>query len=205
MEPNILNFTYNCSVTQWTPELLLSGAQENPTASTDLSVDVLPLSTIESVEDMTMPDCQFREADGQCNIITELADTYYPSPEECRGCSRCPKPCAVNEVTLSIGNRLRVEDGKPELSSPGKGPGSRLANLLSWFKTDSCGCQERADIMDAWGVEGCKENMPTILYWLRSSAAAQNLPYSETGMKIILHSIFLVEQKLCTNQSSKQS
>jgi len=202
MEPNILNFNYVCTVTQWTPELLLSGAQENPTAETEESIEILPLSV---EEDMLIPDCEFREQDGQCNIITELADTYYPSPEECRGCSKCSKPFAVNEITISIGNRLRVEDGKPELSTPGKGPGTRLSNLLSWFKTDSCGCQERADIMDAWGVEGCKENLPTILFWLRSSAAAQNLPYSETGMKIILHSIFLVEQKLCTTQSSKQS
>jgi hypothetical protein len=158
-------------------------------------------------EMMSIPVCSFREEDNQCNIITELSgDPYYPSPEECRGCSRCPKPFTVNEVTLSIANALRVEEGKTELSSPGKGPGTRLASLLSWFKKDSsCGCEERADIMDAWGVDGCKENMPTILHWLRDSAASQSLPYSETGMKIILHSIFFVEQKLCTNQSSKQS
>jgi hypothetical protein len=148
---------------------------------------------------MKIPDCQFRTEYNLCTIITELAgEDYYTSPEECRGCSKCPKPCTVNEVTSSIANVIRLEASKTPLLSPGKGPGTTLASLLSWFKASpSCGCEERAAIMDAWGVEGCKENLPTILHWLRDSAASQNLPYSETGMKIILNSIFWMESFSC--------
>jgi hypothetical protein len=149
---------------------------------------------------MKIPDCQFRTEYGLCNIITELSgEDYYTTPEECRGCSKCPKPFTVNEVTSSIANLLRIEANKSPLLPPGKGPGTRLASLLSWFKTTpNCGCEERAAIMDAWGVDGCKENMRTILHWLRDSAASQNLPYSETGMRIVLNSIFLLESRSCT-------
>jgi hypothetical protein len=142
-----------------------------------------------------LPACDFLEADtGTCNIISELATIpHYPSPEECRGCNRCSRPRSVNEVTRSVANSLRLEAGlSPLLDTPG-GPGTKLAAVLSWFApTDpKCGCEERAAIMDAWGVEGCKENITTILHWLRSAAHAANIPYSEIGTKIILNSIFL--------------
>ena len=145
------------------------------------------------------PVCDFLEADtGECNIISELATIpHYPTPEECRGCNRCSRPRTVNEVTRSIANQLRVEAGLSTLLDTPGGPGTKLASVLSWFapSNPNCGCEERAAIMDAWGVQGCKDNLPTILHWLRSSAHAANIPYSEFGTKIILNSIFLTCNK----------
>jgi hypothetical protein len=145
------------------------------------------------------PVCDFLEADtGECNIISELATVpHYPTPEECRGCNRCSRPRTVNEVTRSIANQLRVEAGLSALLDTPGGPGTKLASVLSWFapSNSNCGCEERAAIMDAWGVQGCKDNLSTILHWLRSSAHAANIPYSEFGTKIILNSIFLTCNK----------
>lgn len=145
------------------------------------------------------PVCDFLEAEtGECNIISELATIpHYPTPEECRGCNRCSRPRTVNEVTRSIANQLRVEAGLSTLLDTPGGPGTKLASVLSWFapSNPNCGCEERAAIMDAWGVQGCKDNLSTILHWLRSSAHAANIPYSEFGTKIILNSIFLTCNK----------
>jgi hypothetical protein len=144
---------------------------------------------------VTLPPCDFLEADtGTCNIISELATIpHYPSPEECRGCNRCSRPRSVNEVTRSIANTIRLEAGLSPLLEKSGGPGTMLASFLSWFAptNPNCGCEERAAIMDAWGVAGCRENRDTILHWLRSSAHAANIPYSEAGTKLILESIFL--------------
>jgi hypothetical protein len=148
---------------------------------------------------LPIPVCDFLEADtGECNIISELATIpHYPTPEECRGCNRCSRPRTVNEVTRSIANQLRVEAGLSALLDTPGGPGTKLASVLSWFapSNPNCGCEERAAIMDAWGVQGCKDNLSTILHWLRSSAHAANIPYSEFGTKIILNSIFLTCNK----------
>ena len=146
-----------------------------------------------------LPPCSFLEETGECNIIGELArTTYYPTQEECRGCGRCTPSQSVNDVTRTLANQLLIADGKPALLEAGKGPGTTLKKTLSWFHTSSsCGCEERAAIMDAWGVQGCEENIKTILYWLRDSAAAQNLPYSEIAVLIILKSIFATEKLKC--------
>lgn len=152
-----------------------------------------------------LPPCQFLESEtGECNIISELArESYYPTPEECRGCGRCTPSQSVNDVTRTIANQLLVASGKPTLLEAGSGPGTTLKKTLSWFHTsNSCGCEERAAIMDAWGVEGCKENIRIILHWLRDSAASQGLPYSETAMLIILKSIFAIESLKCQTKSA---
>lgn len=144
-----------------------------------------------------LPPCQFFEIEtGECNIISELArEIYYPTPEECRGCGRCTPSQSVNDVTRTIANQLLQASGKPTLLEVGSGPGTTLKKTLSWFHTSSsCGCEERAAIMDAWGVDGCRENIRTILFWLRDSAASQNLPYSEIAMTVVLKSIFALHE-----------
>jgi hypothetical protein len=147
-----------------------------------------------------LPPCQFLEADtGECNIISELArEPYYPTPEECQGCGRCTPSQSVNDVTRTIANQLLIASNKPPLLETVGGPGTTLKKTLSWFHTSSsCGCEERAAIMDAWGVQGCEENIRTILFWLRDSAASQGLPYSEAAMTVILKSIFITEKIKC--------
>jgi hypothetical protein len=134
-----------------------------------------------------------------CNLVSTLAEQdYSPSPENCRACSLSSKPQTVNEVTTLLADQLRIENGLPKLHKLGDGPGTKLASLLTWFiHTDpSCGCETRAAIMDAWGVQGCRKNQNLIMHWLRDSAASYNMPYSSFLVSHLLELIY----SSCDNQ-----
>lgn len=50
------------------------------------------------------------------------------------------------------------------------GPGSELKKMLASLGVNpgpSCDCNAKAKQMDAWGVEGCKQNRETIIGWMR--------------------------------------
>ena len=79
-----------------------------------------------------MIDCKYLDNDC-CTIIETITDEpYFPQKEECRACSKCEVPCGINEITKTISNTILVELKKPTLST-GRGPGSRLAYIISWF------------------------------------------------------------------------
>lgn len=53
------------------------------------------------------------------------------------------------------------------------GPGCHLKRILGWMaiKDDgTCKCDEHAAQMDAWGPDGCEQNIGTILGWLRAAS-----------------------------------
>jgi hypothetical protein len=54
------------------------------------------------------------------------------------------------------------------------GPGTELKAILTalGFTIGGCKseCSKRADQMNAWGVEGCREHRETIIGWLKESA-----------------------------------
>jgi len=136
--------------------------------------------------------CKFLEEDGRCNIISELInDDYYVDNRTCIGCSRCKQPQTVNEITRIIANKERLAKNQKPLLDVGTGPGTYLKTTISWFMNApaGCNCEERAAIMDAWGVEGCRENRAKILGWLRDSAYSAGIPYSEIAMSIILEGV----------------
>ncbi len=132
------------------------------------------------------PDCPYRQEWGECALLSYLIESpYHPSPEDCGGC-----PQKVELYTINIANTHRSYP----LHKLGNGPGSKLKNLFDWFiRVDStCGCEDRAAIMDAWGPEGCQRNKREILSWLRDSAHAKGIPYSSTIMSGILDVIISV-------------
>ena len=69
------------------------------------------------------------------------------------------------------------------------GPGSELKKLLAWgFEASAkCKCEEREQLMNQWGPQGCKNNMETILIWLKQAAQMNGVPYSETATKLLVN------------------
>lgn len=58
-------------------------------------------------------------------------------------------------------------------SPDGKGAGWHLKQILSeaGAKPDSrCPCLDRAETMDDWGVDGCRENREVIIKWMKEAA-----------------------------------
>ncbi|MBI1348795.1 hypothetical protein GC163_21185 [bacterium] len=56
--------------------------------------------------------------------------------------------------------------------APSHGPGSELAAILQDLGVGSAVCNEcsgRKDLMNRWGVSGCRENIDTITQWLRDA------------------------------------
>lgn len=140
-------------------------------------------------EDTSPIVCPYLDTDGNCLIIYQLTDVpHYPSRKQCVGCQRCPKPQSVNEITTAISNKILMEQGLSTLHSIGHGPGTRLANTISWFFRSSpgCNCGDRAEIMDAWGKEGCKRNKSQIVHWLYESAHLKNIPITRGAIEIII-------------------
>jgi FkbM family methyltransferase len=79
------------------------------------------------------------------------------------------------------------------------GPGTELKRLLSWFglhESPGCNCQGRADLMNAWGPDRCRREIPTITEWLQEAAWAARMPFNATLVQpIILTAIGLAAIK----------
>lgn len=73
-----------------------------------------------------------------------------------------------------IGVRPEDEPSEPIMPWPlGFGPGTELTDILSSIGVTSlpgCDCKPKAEQMDRWGVQGCRENFSTIVGWMREGA-----------------------------------
>jgi len=131
-----------------------------------------------------------------CSIIESICGIkHLPTTSNCQACTRCSHPQKTNEVTVGISIQLLQEQGQeyehllPALSIDTlQGPGTVLKKMLSWFitKPPNCSCSDRAELMDVWGPDKCKENLRTILGWLRESALDNGYPYSEFLIKYMI-------------------
>jgi hypothetical protein len=84
---------------------------------------------------------------------------------------------------------FEVSETTLKLTVVGNGPGAELSKLLSRLgisASDNCPCKERAREMDRQGTAWCRENMATILGWLREEAERRGLPYSETLATLVV-------------------
>lgn len=76
--------------------------------------------------------------------------------------SLCLRPCPYADQP----NR---EDVSPPPAVVTGGPGTELKRLLGELgltPVSGCGCDDRAALMDSWGVAGCRERRAEILAWL---------------------------------------
>jgi hypothetical protein len=87
----------------------------------------------------------------------------------------------------------KLESDKPEkpihLWDPQIGPGTELKKVLKLFgieATPNCSCNRYAATMNINGCEWCKDNIETILDWLKGEADRRKLPFIRTGARLIV-------------------
>ena len=147
-----------------------------------------------------MIHCPRLTPDNKCRVASQVAECkVLASAKACEACQQDPNPQAVNVVTLGMAIVHRKRLGKPiaelrqlmnEYKPTGEepvsfrindfrpGPGNELKKMLAWFArpSDSCKCETRADTMNDWGPEGCRQNLDTIVEWLLEEAELRGLP-----------------------------
>lgn len=127
-----------------------------------------------------------------CNLTSLIAGREVEvTPQDCAACQRFDN--THNEVTKAL-----ATVANPSLSTPERGVGTRLANTIEWFltKPPGCHCADRAEIMNMWGPDRCKQEMKTILSWLRESALDNDIPYSEFVCHALVRSVIAISSKL---------
>lgn len=62
--------------------------------------------------------------------------------------------------------KATLTDPNPDPAPPGYGPGTELKAMLRGTEAAGCGCNQRADLMDRLGVEGCRARLPEVVGWL---------------------------------------
>jgi|LakMenEpi03Aug12_release.lakeMendotaPanAssembly.Ray.scaffolds.fasta_scaffold503657_2 hypothetical protein len=156
-------------------------------------------------------DCKYEQCEGDvsyCKIAYELsAIKSVTSKEACEHCSKIPNSRTHNSVTASLALQA-VRTHKPEMVKEyiyqikhlltteepdqkvvGEGPGTELTKLLSWFAKDTpgCKCKDHANLMNVWGVDGCRNNMETILQWLETAAKDRGIPFIKPLAKSLVN------------------
>lgn len=98
----------------------------------------------------------------------------YGEAQKCARCGRTVRSKAPNLVAAC----KQQTDG---------GPGTELKHLLKRFGFATCGkCGRRSQIMDQRGPDWCRDNIDTIVGWLREAAADRKLPFSATLAKMLI-------------------
>lgn len=72
------------------------------------------------------------------------------------------------------GKRSRFPRHTCKASKRTQGPGDHLhLAILKWVgegPTRKCGCEDRIREMNAWGPQGCREHLDTIVNWMEGEA-----------------------------------
>lgn len=88
--------------------------------------------------------------------------------------------------------RPRAKPAPPPVKKKRGLPGSRLKAILAgppfWIRIvhNGCKCEDRARLMDEWGVEGCRVNRDVIVGWLAESAREKGWPLAKTAAAILV-------------------
>jgi hypothetical protein len=70
-----------------------------------------------------------------------------------------------------------------------RGPGTELHRLLGRFGIHmkrGCSCKGRMVQMNKWGVDGCRENVDTIIEWLKEEATKRRLPFFSPAARLLV-------------------
>lgn len=71
----------------------------------------------------------------------------------------------------------------------GDGPGAYLKSMLKWIGITArpgCSCNKRAKHMDDMGAEWCRQNIETILGWLKEESDRRNLPFVKEAARVLV-------------------
>ena len=150
-----------------------------------------------------MIHCPHLTNNNRCEVATQIAEcNVRASAAACEACQSDDNPQAVNVVTIGMAivhrKRLKkptsqlqrlIENYLPEIepattfkiNAYRPGPGSELKKMLAWFArpSESCNCETRADTMNDWGADGCRQNLDTIVEWLMEEAQQRGMPHGK--------------------------
>lgn len=149
-----------------------------------------------------MIHCPHFQSANRCGVAEPMAGCHVrTSATACDACQSDANPRAINVVTIGMALVHRKRLGKstdelkqmltnylPEAEPPTlrinayrPGPGSELKKMLAWFArpSESCQCETRADTMNDWGAEGCRQNLDIIVDWLLEEAQIRGLPHGK--------------------------
>lgn len=102
-----------------------------------------------------------------------------------------PKDVNYNHPTYKISEKLKQD-------SIGEGVGTELKKLLKLIgivAAPGCSCNARAKLMNDNGIQWCKDNISTIVSWLKEEAEKRKLPFLEyVARKIIKVAIYKAEK-----------
>jgi hypothetical protein len=98
-----------------------------------------------------------------------MPDNPLPKPNPIDLMGPLDKPVDVKKLVQQAAEetKLEAQATPPPLNY---GPGTELKKLLADLglnEQGGCGCAVRANQMDNWGVDGCREHREEILGWLR--------------------------------------
>lgn len=95
-------------------------------------------------------------------------------------------PCVVSQE----GDVWTIDESHPAYPKERPaGPGKRLKIVLGWFyigPANGCRCDDHAIEMDEKGPQWCRDNLETIVGWLREEAERRWLPFSEFAARTIV-------------------
>jgi len=86
-----------------------------------------------------------------------------------------------------------------------QGVGTQLKTILGWFfirPKAGCQCNDRAKVMDENGPQWCRDNLETIVGWLREEAENRRLPFIEfAARQAVLQAINWADAQRPTTQT----
>lgn len=114
------------------------------------------------------------------NIVTvNISHPSYPRP----------KNMTHEQFLESIKNKLnntQASNIQQENQVIEDGAGTELKKLLKMIgitSTPNCSCNAKAKLMNQNGIQWCKDNIDTIVGWLKEEATKRNLPFFTYGAK----------------------
>lgn len=90
------------------------------------------------------------------------------------------------------GFQAQIPNGPPTPPNAidlGEGVGTELKKLLKVIgitSSPTCGCNAKAKKMNENGIEWCKDNIDTIVSWLKEEADKRNIPFFAFGAKRLI-------------------
>lgn len=154
-----------------------------PTVSPPLTTDIGTTSvgtTSTGTTTTTLPGSPpLPPNNGECPIGYQLTPIGC-CPEDFYACSATNQclpagyPCTT---PVPFGAMSPLQDDELDI---GEGVGTELKKLLKFIgitASKNCSCNARAKTMNEKGIEWCKDNIDTIVGWLKEEANKRNLPF----------------------------
>jgi hypothetical protein len=133
-------------------------------------------------------------------MITCHKQFFFDRCKERRYSIHDAMPCVVSRD----GDEWTIDEDHPAYPRI-KGAGTKLKTILGWFfirPKEGCKCNDRATIMDENGPQWCRDNLETIVGWLREEAENRSLPFIEfVARQAVLQAINWADAQSPTTQT----